>query len=60
MFQLFGHAKISLLAGGLLEWKRLQSNSTQYRIESGAGDFVSRIGNFRSQWNSNVNHFSLA
>uniref|UniRef100_A0A0N4U0Y2 Sulfurtransferase n=1 Tax=Dracunculus medinensis TaxID=318479 RepID=A0A0N4U0Y2_DRAME len=54
IFQLFGHAKISLLAGGLLEWKRLQSNSTQYRIESGAGDFVSRIGNFRSQWNSNI------
>uniref|UniRef100_A0A1I7XN64 Sulfurtransferase n=1 Tax=Heterorhabditis bacteriophora TaxID=37862 RepID=A0A1I7XN64_HETBA len=52
-FKLFGHAKVSLLAGNYLGWKTQQSRSPQYRTETGE-DGARRQGDFLSSWNESV------
>ncbi|KAK0414288.1 hypothetical protein QR680_007250 [Steinernema hermaphroditum] len=54
IFTLFGHKKVSLLNGGLDEWKRHRLSSAQYRIETGPGGYVQRLGTFQSEWRSDV------
>ncbi|VDN01835.1 unnamed protein product [Thelazia callipaeda] len=52
IFTLFGHPKVSLYSGGLNEWKRLKTNSPQYKTESGDGIYLQYNGHFRAQWNT--------
>ncbi|GMR59133.1 hypothetical protein PMAYCL1PPCAC_29328, partial [Pristionchus mayeri] len=51
IFKLFGHKRVSLLAGGLPGWKEAHSKSPQYRTENGPAPPVNRQGDFSSSWN---------
>ncbi|VDD87673.1 unnamed protein product [Enterobius vermicularis] len=54
IFTLFGHEKVSILAGGFERWKVMQKTSPQYRTVSGLGTFVQRMGNFQATWKKEV------
>ncbi|CEF62898.1 Sulfurtransferase [Strongyloides ratti] len=51
IFKLYGHEKISILDGGMIEWKKLQLTSSKYHTESGISNFLFKMGNFKSKWN---------
>uniref|UniRef100_A0A0N4ZRK0 Sulfurtransferase n=1 Tax=Parastrongyloides trichosuri TaxID=131310 RepID=A0A0N4ZRK0_PARTI len=52
IFKLYGHEKVSILDGGMIEWKKLQEVSNKYHTESGISNFLQKLGNFKSKWNS--------
>uniref|UniRef100_A0A0N5BT04 Sulfurtransferase n=1 Tax=Strongyloides papillosus TaxID=174720 RepID=A0A0N5BT04_STREA len=52
IFKLYGHEKVSILDGGMNEWKKLQLLSTKYHTESGITNYLFKMGNFKSKWNS--------
>lgn len=54
IFKLFGHQKVSLLAGGYLGWKTHQARSGQYKTEQGEASGRPRQGDFLASWNDSV------
>ncbi|CAD6187032.1 unnamed protein product [Caenorhabditis auriculariae] len=53
IFKLFGHRKVSLLAGGYLGWKTYQARSSQYKTEK--GDVQKPLqGDFLASWNESL------
>ncbi|CAI5453512.1 unnamed protein product [Caenorhabditis angaria] len=54
IFKLFGHQKVSLLAGGYLGWKTHQARSSQYKTEIGNAGKSPRQGDFLASWNDSI------
>uniref|UniRef100_A0A914W5E9 Rhodanese domain-containing protein n=1 Tax=Plectus sambesii TaxID=2011161 RepID=A0A914W5E9_9BILA len=52
LFRVFGHSKVSIMQGGLRQWRKLQQANAEYEIESGTSPAPAGSGNFEAQWSS--------